>query len=105
LVFFLMTARHSPESCPQHNAEARKVYNQFYAKLNDLMQKNGVKMVGGWVSMPEHLVVFVFDVQDSAGMIGFMREPDMVAWQSFHVVENRPVRMFDEAMALLKQPS
>lgn len=101
-MFFLMTARHTPESCPQHNEAARKVYNQFYAKLNGLMQKNGVKMVGGWVSMPEHLTVLVFDVQDSAGMIGFMREQDMVAWQSYQVVENRQVRMFDETMTLLK---
>jgi hypothetical protein len=101
-MFFLQTARHTPESCPQHNMEARKVYNQFYAKLNELMQKNGVKMVGGWVSMPEHLIVFVYDVQDPVGMIRFMQEPEMVAWQSYQVVENRPVRMFDEAMTLLK---
>ena len=66
------------------------------------MQKNGIKMVGGWVSLPELLIVFVFDVQDPASMIGFMHEAEMVAWQSYQVLENRPVRMFDEAMTLLK---
>jgi uncharacterized protein with GYD domain len=101
-MFFLQTARHTPESCPQHNDEARKVYNQFYAKLNELMQKNGIKMVGGWVSTPEHLIVFVYDVQDPMAMIRFMQEPEMMAWQSYQIVENRPVRMFDEAMTLLK---
>lgn len=101
-MFFLTTARHTPESCPQHNEAARNAYNQFYAKLNELMQKNGIKMVGGWVSLPEHLIVFVFDVADPATMIGFMREPEMVEWASYQVLENRPVRMFDEAMTLLK---
>lgn len=101
-MFFLQTARHTPESCPQHNEEARKVYNQFYSKLNDLMQKNGVKLVGGWVSTLEHLIVFVCDVQDPMAMMQFMREPEMMAWQSYQIMENRPVRMFDEAMTLLK---
>lgn len=101
-MFFLTTARHTPESCPQHNEGARNVYNQFYAKLNELMRKNGIKMVGGWVSLPEHLIVFVFDVQDPAAMINFMSEPEMVAWASYQVLKNRPVRMFDEAMTLLK---
>ena len=86
-MFFLQTARHTPESCPQHNEAARKVYNQFYAKLNELMQKNGIKMVGGWVSMPEHLIVFVFDVQDPAGMIGFMHEPEMVAGRAIKLLK------------------
>lgn len=85
-----------------HNEEAKKVWKEFYAKLNELMAKNGIKMVGGWVSTPKHLTVIVYDVQDPASIIGFMREPEMVAWQSYQMVENRPVRMFDEAMTLLK---
>lgn len=101
-MFFLQTATHSPESCPMHNEAAKKAYNQFYNKLNELMQKHGVRMVGGWVSTPEHLTVTIYDVPNPEAMVGFMREPEMMAYLSYQVTENRPVFMLDEVMKMLK---
>jgi hypothetical protein len=101
-MFYLQVARHSPESCPLHNEGAKNAYNKFYSKLNELMQKTGVKMVGGWVSTPEHLTVILYDMQTPEAMVAFMREPEVSAWLSYQVTETKPVQMLDEVMKMLK---
>jgi hypothetical protein len=85
-----------------HNEAAKTAYNKFYVKLNELLQKDAVKIVGGWVSTPEHLTVIVYDMQDSQAMMSFMREPEVSAWLSYQVTETRPVLMLDEVMKMLK---
>jgi hypothetical protein len=101
-MFFLQIARHSPESCPLHNEGAKIAYNKFYAKLNELLSKHSIKMVGGWVSTPEHLTVVIYDLQNPENIIGFMREPEVSAWLSYQVTETKPVLMLDEVMKMLK---
>ncbi len=101
-MFYLQVARHSPESCPMHNEGAKTAYNKFYAKLNELLQKDAIKIVGGWVSTPEHLAVIVYDLQNPESMAAFMREPEVLVWLSYQVTETKPVLMLDEVMKMLK---
>jgi hypothetical protein len=101
-MFYLQVARHSPESCPMHNEAAKTAYNKFYAKLNELLQRDAIKIVGGWVSTPEHLTVIVYDMQNPEAMAAFMREPEVMAWLSYQITETKPVLMLDEVMKMLK---
>jgi len=59
---FLQTSRHSAESCPLHNEKVKKVFSSFNDKMGQLTKKHGIKVVGAWTSMPEHLIIVVYDV-------------------------------------------
>jgi hypothetical protein len=101
-MLFLQIARHSPESCPIHNDEAKKAFMTFSSKQDELLKKNGIRKVGGWVSMPEHFIVFVYELSTTELMMKFMREPEVMAWQSYQIVETRPMVTFEEAMSFVK---
>ncbi len=85
-----------------HNESAKKTFVDFYANLDVLSKKYGIKVVGGWSSTPEHMTVFVYDVPNPDVMVKFMREPEIMAWQRYQVITNRPVLAFDEVMKLIK---
>ena len=99
---FLQTARHSTESCPMHNEKAKKAYTDFTNKMGKLAKKHGIKVVGAWASMPEHLTVVVYDVPNGEAMLKFSMEPIVMEWLSYHTTENRPVKTVEEVMKLLK---
>jgi uncharacterized protein with GYD domain len=101
-MLFLQTARHSPESCPTHNDEAKKVFGTFTAKMESLTKKHGIKVVGSWVSMPEHLVVTVCDAPNQEAMLKYMMEPEVMAWSGYQVSETRPVLTLEEAAKFAK---
>ena len=99
---FLQTATHSTESCPMHNEKAKKVFSDFMNKMGKLTKKHGIKVVGAWASMPEHLTVVVYDVPNAGAMLKFSMEPIVMEWLSYHTTENRPVKAVEEVMKLLK---
>jgi hypothetical protein len=58
---FLMISKHSPENCPMNNEKAKKMSVEVAGKLGKLTKKHGIKNVGSWTVIPEHLVFMVFD--------------------------------------------
>lgn len=99
---FLQTSRHTSESCPMHNEKVKKVYLDFISKMGRLTKKHGVKVLGTWTSMPEHLIVVVYDVPNPEAMLKFSMEPEVMEWLSYQTTENRPVKTLEEVMKLLK---
>lgn len=102
MVIFLQTAKHSPESCPRHNAEMKKIFGDFDAKLGVLLKKYGIKVVGSWTITQEHVTVTIFDAPDHTAMMKFMGDRETSEWQSHQIIKTRPVITFEEAMKLLK---
>ena len=102
-MYFLMIAKHSPESCPMHNEAAKKSFTDFDANLGPLSQKHGIKIVGGWASTPEHMTIIIYDVPSPDAMVKFMQEPQIMAWQGYQTITNRPVLSFEETMKFLKK--
>jgi uncharacterized protein with GYD domain len=99
---FLQTSRHSIESCPMHNEKIKKAYSDFMSKVGQHANKYGVKVVGAWASMPEHLVVVVYDAPNQEALLKFSMEPEVMEWLSYQTTENRPVKTMEEVMKLLK---
>jgi uncharacterized protein with GYD domain len=99
---FLQTSKHSTESCPMHNEKIKKIYSDFMSKMGQLTNKHGIKVVGAWASMPEHLIVVVYDVPNPEAMLKFSMEPEVTEWLSYQTTENRPVKTMEEVMKLLK---
>lgn len=99
-MLFMQISRHSPESCPSHNEKVRKITLDLMAKTEHLMKKNGIKMIGGWAAMPQHLQVLIFDAPSMEAMLKVAMEPEMIAWMGYHTTELMPVMTLEESMKL-----
>ena len=101
-MLFLQTSKHAPESCPMHNEKAKKALADLMAKLGLLTKKHGIKLVGSWTSMPEHLSVIVFDAPNMETLLKLTMEPEVMNWLAYNNTETRPVMTFEETMKILK---
>jgi len=99
---FLKIARHSAESCPMHNEKVKKITADLMSKLGQLTKKYGIKVVGGWTSMPEHLLVMVYDAPSMEAMLKLTMEPEVIDWLGYNTSEIKPVMTLEESMKLLK---
>ena len=101
-MLFLQTSRHSPESCPMHNEKVKKASVDLMARMDQLVKKHGIKVVGGWHSPPDHSTVVVYDAPSMEAILKFSMEPEVMAWSSYHTTETKPVMTLEESMKLLK---
>jgi hypothetical protein len=101
-MLFLHISKHSPESCPYHNEKAKKATVDLMANFDKLMKKYGIKNVGSWHSMPNHLLVAVFDAPSFEATQKFGREPEVMAWTAYNDSEIMPVVTAEESMKFLK---
>jgi len=85
-----------------HNEKAKKVFQDFMSKMGRITKRHGIRVVGAWASMPEHLMVIVYDVPNTEAMLKFQAEPDVMEWLSYQTTEIRPVRTVEEAMKFVK---
>ena len=98
----MMSAKHSPENCPLNNEKAKKMYEEFMGNIDDLAKKYGVKILGSWTSMNEHLMVMVYEGSYQA-LDKLTMEPaiiKMVAIQD--TCEIKTVTTMEESMKVLK---
>jgi hypothetical protein len=101
-MLFLQIAKHTPESCPMHNEKTKKVFADLMAKMGPLTKKHGIKLVGSWTSMPEHLIVNVYDAPNMETLMKFAMEPEAMNWAAYNTTETRPVMTTEEVMKFLK---
>jgi hypothetical protein len=99
---FMMTSEHSIESCPMNNEKSKKVYAECMEKLGALSKKHGVKMVGGWASMPDHRMVMVYEVPSYEALQAFSMEPEIMKWMGINSNRVEAVMTLEEAMKLVK---
>lgn len=102
MVTFLMISRHAPADCPMNNEKVKKTYFALAEKIGELTKKHGVKDVGSWVAMPEHLIVWVFEAPTSEAFQKFLMEPDMMKWIANNTTEIKMAMTLHETMKLLK---
>jgi len=101
-MLFLQISKHSPESCPMHNEKAKKAAMDLMTKLGPLTKKHGIKLVGSWTSMPEHLIVNVYDAPNMETLMKLAMEPEAMIWSAYNTTETRPVMTIEETMKILK---
>ena len=99
---FLKIARHSPESCPMSNEKVRKITADMMSKMGELTKKHGIKTVGGWNSMSEHFLVMVYDAPNMEAILKLQREPEVMSWLGYNIVEIKPVTSLEESMKQVK---
>jgi hypothetical protein len=99
---FLMISRHSPENCPMNNEKMKKLTLELPGKLGGLEKKHGIKRVGAWTVIPEHLLVWVYEAPSSESLREFSMEPEMVKWMAWNTSEIKLAMSLEESMKLLK---
>ena len=102
-MLFLQISTHPPESCPMHNEKIMKIYKALMAKPDSYWKKKyGVKMIGGWTALPQHLQVMVFEAPNMEAMQKAGMEPEMMAWFGYNTTQLMPVMTLEEANKLMK---
>ena len=102
---FLIISRHSPENCPMNNEKMKELTLELPAKLGGLEKKHGVKRVGAWTVIPEHLLVWVYEAPSSEALQNFSLEPEMVKWMAWNMTEIKLAMSLEESMRLLNKPN
>ena len=101
-MLFLQISKHAPESCPMHNEKVKKATQALMTKMDSLIKKHGIKVIGGWNSMLDHLLVTVYDAPNMDAMLKFSMEPEVMTWLGYHTTETTPVMTIEESMKFLK---
>jgi hypothetical protein len=99
---FVMISRHSPENCPNVNEKVRKVWLEFFNKVDGLMKKHGIKNIGSWTVGNEHLTVMVMDAPSLEVFERCMMEPEVIAFGASETTELKRAWNAEEVMKFLK---
>ena len=99
---FLIISRHSPENCPLNNEKMKKMTLELPEKMSKFEKKHGIKRVGVWTVIPEHLVVWVYESPNSDALQKFSMEPDVAKWMAWNTSEIKLAMSLEESMQLLK---
>ena len=99
---FLIISRHSPENCPINNEKMKKLTLELPDKLVGLEKKHGIKRVGAWTVIPEHLLVWLYEATSSEALQEFSMEPEMVKWMAWNTSEIKLAMSLEESIKLLK---
>ena len=102
MAIFLIISRHSAENCPLNNEKMKAMTLELPDKLSVLEKKHGVKRVGAWTVVPEHLLVWVYEAQNSEALQNFSMEPEIVKWMAWNTSEIKLAMTLEESMKLLK---
>ncbi len=94
----LLIGRHSPENCSAFNEKARKVTMNLMAKLPELLEKHGVKLVGSWVCGEEHTIWSVFEAPTAEAFEKLGMEPEIYALSAFDTMEIKTVVTAEESL-------
>ena len=99
---FLIISRHSAENCPLNNEKMKSMTLELPDILGGLEKKHGVKRVGAWTVVPEHLLVWVYEAPSSEALQNFSMEPEIVKWMAWNTSEIKLAMTLEESMKLLK---
>ena len=93
----------SPENCVEYNANAKKATLAVMEKLEELLKKHGVKMIGAWIVPSEHLHFMVFDAPSLEAFNALGMEPEISAMGAFNTTEIKMAISAQEAIKMLRE--
>jgi hypothetical protein len=101
---FLLISRHSPESCWMFNTQTRLIHINLVNKLESLLKKYRVTLLGCWFDLPGHTLYEVYDAPSLDTFQKMAMEQEIVQWSSFNTMEIKMVATLDDVKNLLKPP-
>jgi len=98
---FLVFGTHHSENCPMYNEKTRKVMMEYTSKRDGLLKKHGVKMIGSWTVIGEHLAVWIFEASSADAFGKYLMEPELMAVNAFETMEVKMAMSSEEVMKML----
>jgi hypothetical protein len=99
---FLIISRHSAENCPLNNEKIKAMTLTLPSKLGGLEKKHGLKRIGAWTVIPEHLLIWAYESPSSDALQKFSMEPEIVRWMAWNTNEIKLAMTLEESLELLK---
>lgn len=102
---FLVISNHSPEYCPENNEEVRKATLQLIGKMDALLNKHRVKIVGAWFGFvpSEHTNYIVYEAPSVEALQKLRMEPEVRAASAYDSQETKIVKNLEEITKELQQ--
>lgn len=100
---FLMMSRHTPQNCPMFNAETRKVYANWLAKMQEIAQKHGIKLLSACTVLSEHLTVTILEAPSLEAIQRANTEPEFFALNMVDTTELKLAMNMEEAVKIFQQ--
>jgi abortive infection bacteriophage resistance protein len=85
------------------NEEARKMHLDLIEKLEVILKRHQIKMLGSWCAPLEHTKYDVFDAPSLEAFEKMATEPEILRWSAYNTVEMKLVYPFEELSKMLKQ--
>ena len=83
----------------------KKITLELPEKLGAMEKKHGLKRVGVWTVIPEHLTVWVYEAPSSEILQKFSMEPEIVRWMAWNTNEIKLAVSLEENIRLLNKPN
>jgi len=100
---FLCIAKHTPQNCPMFNAQSGKVYYDWFAKMPEISQKYGIKILASCTVVSEHLSTMIFEAPNLEVLQRALMEPEFFAVSKVDTFEIKPALGTEETMRLFQQ--
>ena len=75
---------------------------EYFSKQEGLLKKHGIKELGSWTVIGEHLMVSVYEAPSSDALLKFLMEPEYAAVSAFETMEVRMAVSNEEIAKMLK---
>jgi len=101
----MVISRHSPEYCPEFNEKVRKATLELMGKMDELLKKHGVKVVGAWFGFvpTQHTNYMVYEAPSVEALQKISMEPEVLAASAHESQETIIVKSLEEIMKELQQ--
>jgi L-rhamnose mutarotase len=86
------------------NEKTRQIHVNLLNKLDSLLKKYNITLLGAWFALTEHTLYEVFDSPSLEAFQKMAMEPEIVQWSAFNTMEIRMVASVNDVMGLLKHP-
>ncbi len=102
---FMVISRHSPEYCPENNEKVRKATLEAIDKMDELLKKHKVKIVGAWFGFvpSEHTHYIVYEAPNVGALQKLSMEPEIRAASAYETQETKIVKNLEEITKELQQ--
>jgi hypothetical protein len=95
-------AKHTAESCPLFNAEAKRRSREMLDKREeawDRAKKHGVQVLSAWTSVLDHLVFYVVEACSQEAVEDYFTDIGSAFWNRIEIRQVRPVEDIIKAIA------
>ena len=86
------------------NEKTRQIHVNLLNKLDSLLKKYNITLLGAWFALTEHTLYEVFDSPSLEAFQKMAMEPEIVQWSAFNTMEIKMVSSVNDVMGLLKHP-